>query len=156
MSIRFFNHLLFERLCTQLRRRGACGLGYSRRGVCGQTLPPKGDNSTQAEKQRLASASGGQLGLPLPLFRRTAALQQQQTECKRREWLSPQQQLRSKVNNRLFNSPNPADLCTTSPAARDYCQGNSPAKQLDLSGLSSRFLVYASVEVKSLRQQVQC
>ena len=69
----------------------------------GQPLPLKGDNSLQGEQQRLASAVAGQLGLPSFLLRRTSALQEQQTEGKRREWLSPQQQLPSKVNRRSAN-----------------------------------------------------
>jgi hypothetical protein len=41
----------------------------------------------QEKQQRLAHL---QLGLPLPLLRRTSAPQDQQTERKRRELLSPQ------------------------------------------------------------------
>jgi hypothetical protein len=41
------------------------------------------------------------LGLPYPLFQRTAALQEQQTERKRREWLRPQEKLRGNVNSRI-------------------------------------------------------
>ena len=47
-----------------------------------QPLPPKGDNSIQVKKQRLAHL---QLGLPLPLLRRTSGPQGQQTERERRE-----------------------------------------------------------------------
>jgi hypothetical protein len=73
----------------------ACGLGYSRSGVCVQPLLPEGDNFTQLKQQRLASAVGGQLGLQSPLLRRTCTPQGQQTERKRREWPSPQEQLRN-------------------------------------------------------------
>jgi hypothetical protein len=54
---------------------------------------------TQVKQRRLAHP---QLGLPSPLLRRTSAPQDQQTERKWREWLSPQEQLRSKVNRRVI------------------------------------------------------
>ena len=51
--------------------------------------------------ERLASAGTGQFGLPSPPFQRTSTPQGQQTERKRREWLNPQERLRSKVSNRF-------------------------------------------------------
>ena len=45
-----------------------------------------------------------QLGLPFPLFQRISVLQEQQTERKLREWLRPQEKLRSKVDSRYPKS----------------------------------------------------
>ena len=80
-------------------------------------MPPRGNNSTQVVEQRLTPP---QLGLPSPLLRRTSALQEQQTERKRREWLGPQQQLGSKVNRRFWKFQ-PYALCSISPGIIEGC-----------------------------------